>query len=152
MGAKAVHVSAKDLYSLDFFEWTARNAELLRAGRFDEADIERIAEELEDMGKRDRRELLSRARVLLAHLLKWRFQPDRRSPSWEDTIDAQRTDIADLLDDMPSLRAALAASLPAIYMAAVRRAASETKLTRTAFPGACPFTLAEILDPEFLPE
>ena len=125
---------------------------MLRAGRFDEADIERIAEELEDMDKRDRRELLSRARVLLAHLLKWRFQPDRRSLSWEETIDTQGTDIADLLRDMPSLRAALAASLPAVYADAVRPAARETRLARTAFPDACPFTLAEILDPEFLPE
>ncbi|MBI3698676.1 MAG: DUF29 family protein, partial [Acidobacteria bacterium] len=68
-------VKAKDLYDLDFFEWTARNAELLREGRFTEADMEHIAEELEDMGKRDRRELESRLELLLEHLLKWQMQP-----------------------------------------------------------------------------
>lgn len=152
MKAKAVHLSAKDLYGLDFFEWTVRNAELLRAGRFGEADIERIAQELEDMGRRDRRELLSRARVLLAHLLKWQLQPERRSPSWEDPIDTQRTDIADLLQDMPSLRAALAESLPAIYADAVRRATRETRLPPSAFPGRCPFSVDQTLDTEFFPD
>jgi len=152
MKAKAASVSPKDLYGHDFFQWTARNAELLRAGRYNEADIEHIAEEPDDIGKRDRRELLSRARVLLTHLLKWQFQSARRPPSWEDTIDAQRTEIADLLRDMPSLRAALSASLPALYADAVRPAARETKLARTVFPDACPFAVSEILDLEFVPE
>ena len=144
--------AARDLYDLDFFEWAVRNAGLLRAGRFDEADIERIAEELEDMGKRDRRELLSRLQVLLAHLLQWRLQPERRSPSWEETIDTQRVEIADLLQDMPSLRNALPGALPQIYLHAARRALKETQLPRSALPNTCPLTLDQILDAEFLPE
>ena len=72
-----------NLYDEDFFEWTRRTAELLRAGRLDQADIEHIAEEIEDMGKRDLKELNSRVQVLVAHLLKWQFQPEKRSRSWE---------------------------------------------------------------------
>ena len=87
---------AKDLYDRDFVEWTVRNAELLRAGRLEEADIEHIAEEIEDMGKRQRHELRSRLRILLIHLLKWQAQPERRGPSWIATIGAQRAEIPKL--------------------------------------------------------
>jgi hypothetical protein len=152
MAGKVLGLAAKELYELDVFEWTVRNAELLRAGRYEEADILHIAEELEDMGKRDRRELLSRVRLLVAHLLKWQFQPDRRSPSWEETIDPQRTEIGDLLQDMPSLRRALASHLRELYPQAVRRAARETGLSRSAFPDRCPYTPEQILDIEFLPK
>jgi len=75
-------VSAADLYGLDSYEWTVRNAKLLRAGRASEADLEHIAEEIEALGRRERRELLSRLGVLMAHLLKWQVQPERRSRSW----------------------------------------------------------------------
>ena len=92
---------AKDLYDRDFFEWTQCNAALLRAGQLDQADIEHIAEEIEDMGKSQRRALESRLEVLLAHLLKWRFQPDYRGPSWEATIELQRHKLAKLLKEMP---------------------------------------------------
>ena len=96
-------MATRDLYDQDFLEWTVRNSGLLRAGRFGEADIEHIAEEIEDMGKSQRRELGSRLEVLLAHLLKWQFQPGGRNSSWESTIRIQRTKIAKLLRDMPSL-------------------------------------------------
>src|SRR5215472_16561668 len=99
-----VVVNARELYDRDFFEWTQCNAALLRAGRFDHADIEHIAEELEGMGKRDQRELESRLQVLLMHLLKWKYQPAKRSSSWEGTIDTQRDEIGRLLRQAPSLK------------------------------------------------
>lgn len=131
MGAKTLHPAAQDLYDVDFFEWTAHNAELLRAGRFGEADITHIAEEIEDMGKSQRKELGSRLRVLVVHLLKWKFQPENRSPGWEQTIDLQRAEIE---------------TLRRVYPRAVRWAAKESRLPQSRFPDTCPFTLQQILD------
>jgi hypothetical protein len=142
----------KDLYDRDFAEWTARNAELLRAGRLDEADIEHIAEEIEDMGKRQRHELRSRLRVLLTHLLKWQAQRDRRGPSWIGTIATQRAEIGDLLEDAPSLRGLLCEGLGKVYGQACSQAARETGLALTTFAEVCPFSLDQILDQDFFPE
>ena len=144
-------MSAKELYNQDFFEWTQCNAALLRAGRFDQADIEHVAEEIEDMGNRDWRELFSRLQVLVVHLLKWQAQPEMRSPSWEDTIETQRDEIALLLQDAPSLRNHAAQVLPRLYPKAAHRAARETKLPNSAFREGCPWTIDQILDPGFLP-
>jgi hypothetical protein len=140
------------LYDEDFFAWTQEAAERLRAGRLGEIDTEHVATEIEDMGKRDFVETKSRLRVLLTHLLKWRFQRAKRSRSWEATIFTQREEIAALLDESPSLRPRVAAALPATYGAAVRLAALETGLARRTFPKTCPFTLEQVLDAEFLPQ
>jgi hypothetical protein len=139
------------LYDEDFFEWTSRSAELLRAGEFEQADIEHIAEEIEDMGKRDLRELNSRTVVLLAHLLKWQLQPEKRSRPWNTTIVSQRIEIEDDIEQSPSLQAKLSDRLADNYAKAVRLAASETGLAREQFPSECPFSTSQILDPEFLP-
>lgn len=147
-----MQATARDLYDFDFFEWTARNAELLRAGRLEEADIERIAEELEDMGKRERRELVSRLRVLITHLLKWQLQSELRSRSWRSTIKIQRREILGLLEEMPSLRNALAREFPKLYRWAADDYVEQMGLLRNPFPETCPFTLDRILDAEFFPE
>ena len=139
------------LYDEDFFEWTRRNAELLRAGQLDQADIGHIAEEIEDMGRRDLKELNSRMRVLLIHLLKRQLQPEKRSRSWDSTIVSQRIEIEDDLKQSPSLRGKLRTEFKDNYEKAVRRAVAETGLTRDRFHDECPFTLEQILDPEFLP-
>ena len=98
-------MSAKTtLYDRDFFAWSLEQVKLLRAGKLAEADIEHIAEEIETMGRTEKRELISRLSVLLLHLLKWRYQPERRSPSWEASIRVQRNRLADHLDDNPSLK------------------------------------------------
>ena len=144
--------AAKELYDEDFFEWTARNAELLRSGRLDEADLEHIAEESEDMGKSERRELESRLEVLLAHLLKWSCQPARRGRSGKATIRVQRTELLRLLADMPSLKNHLRRNLAALYPVGIARAISETDLPDNAFPETCPFSFDQILDPDFFPE
>jgi hypothetical protein len=139
------------LYEEDFFEWTRRNAELLRAGQLVQADIEHIAEEIEDMGKRDLRELNGYVLVLLIHLLKWELQPRRRSRSWESTILSQRIEIEGILEQSPSLRPKIGAHLAGNYEDAVRLAIIETGLPRSRFPGECPFTVERILNSEFLP-
>jgi len=141
-----------NLYDVDFFEWTQRTAGQLRARRFARVDIEHVAEEIEDMGKRDLRELNSRMEVLLAHLLKWKLQPRKRSRSWRATIVVQRREIDATLQDSPSLRRRLVSARPSNYEGAVARAAAETGLGVTAFPPSCPFSIEEILDVGFLPD
>lgn len=143
---------SRDLYDEDFVAWTEQTAALLRRSRFAAIDIDHLAEEVEDMGKRDLREANSRLRVLLVHLLKWRHQLRRRSPSWRSTIVTQRQEIADLLQQSPSLRGKLLASLAANYSAAVGRAVTQTRLEESGLDAKCPFTLEQILDPTFLPD
>lgn len=140
------------LYDEDFLAWTERTAALLRSARFAAIDVDHLAEEVEDMGKRDLREANSRLRVLLVHLLKWRHQPRKRSASWRSTIVTQRQEIADLLEQSPSLRVKLSAGLGSTYQNAVARAAAQTGIEATAFDGDCPWTLKRVLDPGFLPE
>ena len=144
-------MSASELYERDYYEWTMRNAELLRSGRANEADLANIAEELEDMGKRERRDLLNRLRVLIAHLLKWQAQPDRRSRSWQLTIRVQRKDLAGLLSENPSLEPYLKSNLPEAYERAIVEAMTETGLPESEFPSTCPFTFEVLLDPDYLP-
>jgi hypothetical protein len=140
-----------DLYEKDFYEWTVRNAQLLRSGRAGEADLAHIAEEIEDMGKRERRELLHRMSILLAQLLRWKVQPDRRSRSWELTIRVQRKALAKLVAENPSLQPYLQESVPEAYEHATVEAMTETGQPESEFASTCPFTLDVILDPDFLP-
>ena len=144
--------SSSSLYESDFHAWANRPADKLRAGAIEDSELVHIAEEIESMGISQRRELLGRVRVLLIHLLKWRFQPGLRSASWRATINAQRREIADLLDQMPSLRPVLAAGFDKTYARAIADAADETGLPGTDFPGSCPFSLDQALNPDFLPE
>ena len=92
------------LYDRDFYAWSREQAELLRAGKLAEADIDHIAEEIDSMGRTEKRELVSRLSVLLLHLLKWRYQPGKRGPSWEASVRVQRNRLVDHLDDNPSLK------------------------------------------------
>ena len=142
---------AADLYEQDFYEWTVRNAELLRSGRISEADLEHIADEVEAMGRRERRELLSRLAVLIAYLLKWQVQPERRSRSWTLTINVQRRELKKLLAEMPSLRRFLEKRLSDAYEEAVMIAAAETNLPPEAFTNTCGYEVEALLDEEFLP-
>src|SRR5213593_968321 len=113
-------------YDADFFVWTQRTAALLRARRFDEVDVENAAQEIEDMGRRDVRELTGRRQVVLVHLLKWKLQPKKRTRSWQTTLLTQRSKIDGLLRDSPSVRAKLPDDLPKNYGHAVKRAALES--------------------------
>jgi len=140
------------LYDEDFYAWANEQASLLRSGKLAIADIEHIAEEIESMGKTEKRELISRLTVLLAHLLKWQFQPIRRSKSWRNTITTQRFDVVDHLADNPSLRTNLAPAIADAYKRARLSAASETELEADAFPAACPWSFDQIADADFWPE
>ena len=140
------------LYDQDFFAWANEQARLLRAGKLSEADIGHIAEEIESMGRSEKRELVNRLSVLLMHLLKWRFQPSARGTSWRLTIEEQRDRLADHLLDNPSLKATLDASIASGYKLAILGAARETGLDRAAFPAACPWSFEQLMDQDFWPE
>lgn len=144
-------LTQQEIYHRDFYTWAMQNAQLLRQGRFSEVDVERIAEELESMGRSERRELISRLSVLLAHLLKWMFQPELRSNSWRYTIEEQRGGVMDLLEDSPSLLHELENRLTKAYVNAVLIAARETGIDKTRFPECCPFSLEQILSEDFWP-
>ncbi|XOF33825.1 MAG: DUF29 domain-containing protein [Candidatus Electrothrix sp. YB6] len=139
-------------YEKDFYSWAMQNAALLRERRLQEIDTENIAEELEAMGKKERRELISRLSVLIAHLLKWPYQAVRRSRSWKNTVSTQRIDINELFEDSPSLRHGLGETIKKAYKKAVLKAEDETGIAKEQFPGNCPFSAEEILNEDFFPQ
>ncbi len=140
------------LYEQDFYAWSRQQADLRRVERLSEADIEHIAEEIDSMGRTEKRELVSRLAVLLLHLLKWRHQPEKRSPSSEASIRVQRNRLADHLDDNFSLKPLLPQALANAYRDARLEAAAETGLAKATFPEACPWAVAETLAADFLPD
>jgi hypothetical protein len=138
-------------YDGDIVAWANEQVRLLRAGAFSELDIEHIAEEIEDVGKIEQRELAHRMSVLLAHLLKWQHQSERRGNSWRRTIKEQRRAIHLRLRKTPSLQTELSDAdwWSGVWSDAVAKASEETGLSD--FPEACPWTREEILDPTWLP-
>jgi hypothetical protein len=134
----------------DFYAWAIQSASDLRAGRVTEVDLARVAEELEDMGKAQRHALASHLKVLIVHLLEGRFQRDHRGVSGQLSIDNARDEIAELLEDSPSLRSVLDELMTRRYPVARRRAALETGLAIATFPEEPPFTVEQLLDPDFL--
>jgi len=139
-------------YEEDFYAWTVEQSRLLRSGELSAIDAVNIAEEIESMGRSDRRELKSRLIVLLMHLFKWHHQPAARSRGWSATIDEQRLQIEGVLAESPSLRLMLAAMWPEAYAIARARAIAETGLADAVFPEACPFSPDEVLSSAFLPD
>jgi hypothetical protein len=140
-------------YEEDVVAWSIDQANLLRAGRFNDLEVELIAEEIEDVGKSEQRELASRMAILIGHLLKWRFQPERRGASWEKTIKAQRKELAYALEESPSLRVKLAEArwIDLVWTKGVALAVAESGLD--CFPEVCIWSMAdEILNPTWLPE
>ena len=140
------------LYETDFYAWTQRQAELLRAAEFSEVDWNNLIEEIETLGRSDKRELISRLEVLLMHLLEWQFQAQKRGKSWRATIAEQRRRLRGLLAESPSLRAQLDEFVTNTYPDAVQAAAIETGLPTQTFPLQCPWRAAQIMDEEFWPE
>jgi Domain of unknown function DUF29 len=138
-------------YETDIVAWANEQARLIRAGQFDQLDLAHIAEEIEDVGKSEQRELASRMAVLLMHLLKWQFQPDRKSTSWTRTIREQRKRVLLALKDTPSLSKDLHNPdwLAATWADAVVQAIKETGMG--AFPESCPWSMADVLADDWLP-
>jgi hypothetical protein len=134
----------------DFYAWTQEQVNLLKTGQLDQVDWQNIVEEIEDMGRSEKRQLESRLEILIIHLLKWQFQPSLRSRSWQLTIKEQRLRLEKLLEKNPSLQPNVTAAIEDVYPLATISAERETGLS--SFPETCPYKLTEILYPEFLPQ
>jgi hypothetical protein len=138
-------------YDDDYYAWVLDQIALLKAARFSDLDVAHLADELRDLGNMTRREIESRLTVLLQHLLKWHFQPGKRSNSWRAPIIEQRRRINAELDDSPSLRRHPAAVIEDEYVIARLRAADETGIPVGRFPSSCPYAAAQALDDGFWP-
>lgn len=138
-------------YETDFHQWIEEQSDLLRTGQLTQLDVTHLIEELESMSARERRELINRLAVLLAHLLKWDYQPERRSTSSRLTINERRRQLALLLEDSPSLQQRLPDFLPRSYRNATRAAMEETGFLKSPFPERCAYSIAEILDEDYWP-
>lgn len=144
----------KTTYEQDFFGWTREQASLLRSGQLSRLDVEHLIEEIEGMGRSERRQLTNRLELLLMHLLKWEHQEGRREidgKSWLRTIRDQRRRIPKLLRDNPSLQPLLAECIRDAYDDARFGASDETGLPISVFPESCPYPAERVLDSDFLP-
>ena len=140
------------LYDTDLVAWAREQADLARRGSVNDLDLAHIAEELEGMVRAEHRALASQMERLMAHLLTWQYQPQQRSKSWRRSIHDSRTQIERLLADSPSLTGELPQVVIAEWPRAVRWASDETGIGPRAFPADCPWSQAELRDPDFLPD
>jgi len=139
------------LYETDFAQWLDQTAQLLKEKRFDELDLDNLVEEIEALNRSEKREVESRLEVLLMHLLKWHYQPEHQSRSWQSTIQEQRRQLLRLLKDSPSLKNHLAKEFDDCYAIARAKAAEETTIFLENFPEQCPYAIVDVLSPDFLP-
>jgi hypothetical protein len=140
------------LYDNDFYAWANELAALLRAGQLSELDVENIAEEMESIARREKRELVDMFSVLLLLLLRWHHQPGFRGRPWQLDIEQQRLRVSDHVSENPSLASRLDEIMANAYRRARLRAEHETGLVRTSFHTACPFTFDEAMNPDFWPD
>jgi hypothetical protein len=133
------------LYETDFHAWALEQARRLRAG--EPIDRERVAEEMESLGKSEQRELESRLIILVAHRLKWEFQPEGRSPSWRATIREQQKRIALHLEKNPSLRPLVPEAISSAYPVAVIQAVRDMgTVVEADLPQNCPYGYRELME------
>ncbi len=140
-----------NLYDTDFYLWIENTVIQLKGKQFNELDLANLIEEIEDMGKQAKQSLKSNLRVLLMHLLKYKYQPEKRTRSWLLTISEHGQRIIDSLEDSPSLKNYYQEVFSKCYQNARKNASIETGLKLNIFPENSPFSLEETLNPEFLP-
>lgn len=141
----------QNLYETDFYAWIQEQTKLLKHQQWSQLDLPNLIEEIESLGKQQRAELRNRLKVLIGHLLKWEYQPERRSRSWLMTIRVQRRDTQELLEENPSLKPYLEEALQKIYESGRDLAVGETNLPLKTFPENCSYTLEEIFRDGFYP-
>jgi hypothetical protein len=141
------------LHEQDFYAWTQQQSQLLKTRQFAQLDVHYLMEELANMGASEKRELVNRLKILLTHLLKWQYQPALQSRSWLLTIEEQRLQLEDHLEDNPSLNTTeyMQASIEKAYKRALIQAEKETGLSRSTFPKVCKYSVAQIFDNTFYP-
>lgn len=144
-------INPKTLYNVDYLQWINQTLTQLKNKAYGEVDWDNLIEELEDMGRSERRALESNLIIVLLHLLKWQYQPDKRTGSWESSLIEHRRRIRKALKESPSLTPFLEKILIESYQQAIKQAKAETGLPKNRFPPQCPYDLVSILDDEFLP-
>lgn len=140
------------LYEQDFYRWLEKTAQHLREGRLEELDIPNLVEEIEAMGRSEKHAIQSNLIIVLLHLLKYKYQLQKRTSSWLSSIAEHRDRIEIAIADSPSLQPYVGEVFEKCYNKARRRAALETDLPIDTFPVESPFTVEETLDPDFLPD
>ncbi|NBU97478.1 MAG: DUF29 domain-containing protein [Spirochaetia bacterium] len=145
-------IDLKKLYEKDEHLWLLENAKLLREGKWEQADFDNIAETLEDMGRRDLREVVSRLKVLMIHLLKWTLQTEARSSSWKGTIRHQRDELNSMFEDSYNLKKHAEDSFSKSYKKAREIASDETGIPLSHFPEDPPFTFEQAIGEDYLPQ
>jgi Domain of unknown function DUF29 len=141
-------------YDIDFYAWTQAQAAALRDKNVSALDLANLAEEIEALGRSDRRAITHQLQRLLLHLLKWVHQPqerERRGRSWRGSVVQARQEIATLLDESPSLRSYPAEVFTAAYRRARQQAEAQTGLPLATFPDVCPWDLDQVLDEDWWP-
>ena len=146
----SLKADCQTLYETDYLQWIETTVEKLRIQDHATVDWDNLIEEIEDMGRNERRSLKSNLIVVLVHLLKWQYQPENRSGSWEGSIIEHRRRIMEALNDSPSLKPYLDNIFPESYTQAVKQAKAETRLPLETFPEKCPYELMEVMNDEFL--
>lgn len=144
-------INQKTLYEVDYLNWIKTTVTQLKNQAYQEVDWQNLIEEIEDMGRSERRALESNLIVVLLHLLKWQYQPERRTGSWESSLIEHRRRIRKALAESPSLKPYFARILTESYQQAVKQAKAETGLPQERFPTQCPYDSSAILDDNFLP-
>lgn len=134
-----------ELYEKDFILWSEKTAQLLRERAFNEVDWEHLIDEVEGLARSDRRALRSQMTRVLMHMLKWHYQSEKRSKSWQNSIFDGRQEIKYLIEDSPSLKPLLEKTMVDCYRSAVTKACEETGMKRDSFPEFCPFSLQQVL-------
>jgi hypothetical protein len=140
-----------NLYETDYLAWVELTVSKLRSQDLAAIDWENLIDEIADMGKSARNSLKSNLRVILLHLLKWEFQPSDRIRSWQSSIIEHRLRIEDAFAESPSLKRYFTEVFDLAYAGAVQLASSETGIPKSTFPNKCPYTQAQVLDSDFLP-
>lgn len=145
-------VNTQTLYETDFVLWLETTANLLKTRQLDQIDYDNLIEEIETMGRSERSALKSNLRVLLMHLLKWKYQPSMRSNSWRSTIREHRKRIQEAFKDSPSLMRTFDEGFDIAYQDGRELASDETGLGIDTFPQIFPFTVEQVLDSDYLPK
>ena len=141
-----------NLYENDYLQWIENTVARLKNRDFENIDLENLIEEIETLGRSEKRELESRLTILLMHLLKYKYQPSKRSNSWRFTIREQRLRILKSFKDSPSLKNYFQNIFSEIYSDARALAADETGLNIDTFSKNSPFNIEFVLNYDWLPE
>lgn len=136
----------------DLYGWAVQTAQLLKDRKMNEVNFDEIVEELESLGRSEKHELTHRLSLVMAHLLKWQFQPNRRGHSWKYTIREHREETALHVEDNPSLKSKVPLAMDKAYKKAITKATKETGLDEKTFPIHCPYTFEQLMDEAFYPE